>query len=178
MFNYNCLFCTWKSDALFCGLTLKEPPLNEVEFMEDTPSARFRVEIVMDGPAKWIFKAKASIVFRALKTEIKIILETEYRKKPYLCSACSPHHKMILLLLTVFLSPICVFTRRLLDYKLCISWKQKLLTDRNCLTTYHWSWNNFPTILRSVLCHVSKDFFSSQTLCLCHAQQKKKYLCT
>lgn len=77
-----CLFCTWKSDALFCGLTLKEPPLNEVEFIEDTPSARFLVEILMEGPSKLIFKAKASIVFRALKREIKIIPKTEYRKNP------------------------------------------------------------------------------------------------
>lgn len=75
---------------------LKAPPLNEVEFIEDTPSARFRVEILMDGPAKWIFKAKASIVFRALKTEIKITLKTQYRKKTHLCSACSSHKKRIL----------------------------------------------------------------------------------
>lgn len=72
MFKSNCLSRTWKSDALFCGLTLKEPPLNEVEFTEDTPSARFRVEILMDGPVNWIFKAKASIVFKALKKEIKL----------------------------------------------------------------------------------------------------------
>lgn len=99
MFKFDCLFCTWKSDALFCALTLKEPPSNEVEFIEDTPSARFRVEILMDGPSKWIFKAKASIVFRALKTEIKITSKTEYRISPHLYSACSSHHKMILLLL-------------------------------------------------------------------------------
>lgn len=72
MFKYNCWLHTWKSDALFCGLTLKEPPLNEAEFIEDTPRARFRVEILMDGPVNWIFKARASIVFRALKTEIQL----------------------------------------------------------------------------------------------------------
>lgn len=46
----NCSYHTWKSDALFCELTLKVEPLNEVEFIADTPSARFRVEILMDGP--------------------------------------------------------------------------------------------------------------------------------
>lgn len=78
MFKHNCPCHTWKSDALFCGLTLKEEPLNEVEFTEDTPSARLRVEILMDGPVNWIFKAKASIVLRALKTEMKLFYSILY----------------------------------------------------------------------------------------------------
>lgn len=60
-------YYTSKSELLLWAPTLKDEPLYEVAFTLETPKHKLRDTMLTDGPENWIFKAKASIVFRALK---------------------------------------------------------------------------------------------------------------
>lgn len=51
--------------------------MNEVELRDETPSAKFRVEMVIEGPVNWIFNAKASMVFIALESSRTQIMKFE-----------------------------------------------------------------------------------------------------